>query len=804
MKQFRKLTAVLLTLMMVLAYIPFTVSAAETGTIEGDTQLYAPPVGKYSKVEYILKDAEGNVVPDAKLVMAYAHAGVRAEGNCLILDGTNIKSGTFRMHAESQDGSIVSADITPKVYANRIYLDIENGTVDSKVQECGAGKPLVLDTGIVNTEASSIFQDTNYSSSVKAEANGNKYIFGDDGIYTRLKPSWLGLGGANASTYVIQADLQKHGQWAAAQYWNIFSYTGNTIKYDYKNSDNYYEIVNTYDKDGNALSEADYERSGKKLNSVWQTYCLKLDFRNKTYSVYLDGEALWENYKMKSDAVITYPELDIYMKLDNFAIYSGEPYVPETPYEVEGTSTIYLPTGKAASVPFVLKNKEDGTVVEDAVYSVSGSGLEMLSDGTLVVNGSTPAGTYVVSAYSPSNEYGLVATKTVTIKDTKWYYDFEDRTVGGLPLEEGSANNITVPGKINPVWNSRGVINAEYDENNPETVINKYFGYNEEQRCGDTDGKLHNVYPKGHFTGKATVEYDFLIDEQNDKWHYILRGNSTAGLSMQITYTDAKVLSSSYNAVGGATAVYTNYQLENGWHHIRAEFGYDTYSVWIDGNLFLDSFKYKDGTKGYLDRLWWGADVDNLMIYDGSEYTLKASAEVSNLEIPGAGSKSYTLSSVYSDGKAVTKELAYTLADSYEGVSIDGNTITFTNAAALAPVVINVTDGFVNGSGKLQTMKDYVTVNGAVYEAGTDVINADGTYTIKAEYGFSNQHFARNLYIAQYEGGKLVKVAVAKDGTYPLSLSATLSESFTANGKAKVFIWGSNDMTPFREVKEID
>ncbi|MBQ2889033.1 MAG: hypothetical protein IJE41_01120, partial [Clostridia bacterium] len=240
------------------------------------------------------------------------------------------------------------------------------------------------------------------------------------------------------------------------------------------------------------------------------------------------------------------------------------------------------------------------------------------------------------------------------------------------------------------------------------------------------------------------------------------------------------------------------FMLGKGIHHIRMELGYETFSIWANGKLWLDDYKYTKSQKGHISQIIWRSCIDNLMLYDGGEYSLMPSTSAQLIEIPGADSNSYTFSSVYSDGAAVSKELTYTLAEEYEGVSLEGNVLTVSKTAELVPIIVNVTDGFANGTVKKHVKTDYILVNDEIYTEGEDIINTAGTYTIKAGYGFSDQKISGSMYIAQYEGGKLVKVIPVKhDGETPINLSAVLSENFSETGTARVFIWNGN-MSPIK------
>ena len=136
MKQFKKLFAGVLALCMLFTFMPAAMAEAEVGSISGDTKLFAPPVGQYSAVPYVLKDASGNVVEDAVFTITGTHTGVSIDGNKLILDGTNIKSNgvawssEFKLSATSSDGSVTAGPIDIDIYENRVYIDLENAAAN--------------------------------------------------------------------------------------------------------------------------------------------------------------------------------------------------------------------------------------------------------------------------------------------------------------------------------------------------------------------------------------------------------------------------------------------------------------------------------------------------------------------------------------------------------------------------------------------------------------------------------------------------------------------------------------------------
>lgn len=118
----KRLTALLLTMLMLLATVPFAVFAAE-GELVGDSVLLAPPVGKVSAVTYELRDASGNPIPDAALSLQGAPTGITARDGKLYISGASVKAGSFTVTA---DGGGITASKTVTMSDVRIYDDFES------------------------------------------------------------------------------------------------------------------------------------------------------------------------------------------------------------------------------------------------------------------------------------------------------------------------------------------------------------------------------------------------------------------------------------------------------------------------------------------------------------------------------------------------------------------------------------------------------------------------------------------------------------------------------------------------------
>ena len=92
----KKAFSILLTVCMLFAIIPVAFAEVETGTIVGDTKLFAPPIGQKSAVPYILKDASGNVVYGIPVhyAIAYKTEGAK-EPEVTVIERTERKNVGF-------------------------------------------------------------------------------------------------------------------------------------------------------------------------------------------------------------------------------------------------------------------------------------------------------------------------------------------------------------------------------------------------------------------------------------------------------------------------------------------------------------------------------------------------------------------------------------------------------------------------------------------------------------------------------------------------------------------------------------
>ena len=800
----KKIFALMLALCMFCTFMPAAFAEGEY-FISGEKALFAPPAGKFSAIEYTLTDGT-NIAPDAKFEITSKPQGVSLDGNKIVLNGSKVKNGSITLNASSESLG-VNATLTVTVKNGRIFTNFEDGVVGNIPSNQGTGDAYftTIETLDGTTSTTEMFRNgSSYTTApIAEETNKNKYVQGTRDKSIAIKPDWVGI---TSSTKIITFDAKM--RWNPDVYLGGYCYLlvfGESVDVALQTNggtsdttDKELYLVNEKDSMGATLDNAGKQTTGMsnvKLDRTWKDVRVVLNYNNHTYSVYIDDTPIWENYKMASSVPAFLNLIKLRGEFDDIAIYSGEAYEKEVPYTLEGVDNVFLPsTGNASVIPFTLTYKENSGktgVVEDAKYEISGiSGAEVLSDGRIIFNGNTQSGTLSITGYSESDP-DAVATKLVKVESSKWFYDFESYSVGAAPALTGSANDTPNPGQFN-----RGSVSTTHtilgETDEEENVKNKYYGFVGADYSGENT--MHNLLKlNNYFKDTATVEFDFLVNTTG--WCPLLKIANAPGRITYLTYNQ-KTLTCNHDATGGNGK--SSKMIELGWHNMRLQLNKNTYSIWLDGELWINNYTNYQNNTGFLDGVYFGSPIDNVSIYTGSKYSIETSTGEDVLAIPGAGSSEYALSSVYSDGGAITKQLTYSLDGTYAGVSISGDKLTVASTAEIIPVKVNVTDGFVNGTVTLHTGKDYILVNGEVYEEGADVINAAGTYTVKAFYGSSNMKKNYTMYIAQYEGSKLVKVIPASvDNTQILDLNAELSGSFGATDYVKVFLWDSS-LVPVR------
>ncbi|MBR2886558.1 MAG: heparinase II/III family protein [Clostridia bacterium] len=185
-------------------------------------------------------------------------------------------------------------------------------------------------------------------------------------------------------------------------------------------------------------------------------------------------------------------------------------------------------------------------------------------------------------------------------------------------------------------------------------------------------------------------------------------------------------------------------------------------------------------------------NLDNwsVRIAVGESLSIECSEET--VEILPDKESLYTLSAATLDGTALTEGISYSLAKSYEGVSLSGNELKITPEAKVETISVHAQAGGKTASLSIPVVKNYILVNGQPYTEGTELLTA-GSNTVSAAYADSRLTGDARLYIAHYSGGKLEKL-ITNDvtSTSVLDLFQSLDISFKENDYIKIFVWSGS------------
>ncbi len=179
----------------------------------------------------------------------------------------------------------------------------------------------------------------------------------------------------------------------------------------------------------------------------------------------------------------------------------------------------------------------------------------------------------------------------------------------------------------------------------------------------------------------------------------------------------------------------------------------------------------------------WGSNFDF-----GETMKIKASESV--LSILPKTVSGCTLTTQYLDGSAADG-VTYSLAENYQGISINGNEIIVSDNADAVNMKVNVQKGSDTASLTIPMKKDYTLLDGDVYVQGGAPLT-EGEHTVTTFYEDSTLSENGNVYIAHFRGEQLVKVGID-----------TLASNFIKGDKVRIFIWKEN-LSPIIEDKTVN
>ena len=286
------------------------------GSITGEATLYAPPVGEYSEISYDLFDDQGAAVTSGYTMnISGAPVGVTLTGNKIILNGSAIQAGTFKLTAEAS-GLTATKEIT--VADLRIYNDYEDSEVYVAAEE-GSAITIAGKAPWFKLSGERATSGGYQGSAILATEGSNHYTSGEV-IY---RPDWTCVSKSTEKT-VVSAKIRPVMTATSGSKTIDLYYTNGSGNVHFMQiqlgADRIWK--SSYDKDGANNPVI----TGKYCEDKWVDVRIELDFVGKTYTVYIDNEVIFEDYKIKDFVTGSYVLNNIITAndVDNFAIYSGE------------------------------------------------------------------------------------------------------------------------------------------------------------------------------------------------------------------------------------------------------------------------------------------------------------------------------------------------------------------------------------------------------------------------------------------------------------------------------------------------
>lgn len=782
--------ALVLTVAMIFA-VNVPVMAAEVTTTPAGGTLYLPPAGQMSSVELGL-DVDGTPAEGVTSNITNNTAGVFKSGNSLILDGELTKAGSVTVNATA-GGNTASSTMQVSPYI--LYEDFEDGTVGANVSTTKIEKLSA------SAEDKSMFAST--STALIAGDSNDRYSGATD-----VNLAANGLTVSDNENVTVIATLNMNISAHITTGFALFD-SNNTRLVELKL---YNANTNTYIW-SRVSSTGQYSPNGvkpgadKSAGRSWATIRIELDFANKTYDVYLNDETTpfmddWPIYnKSNSGATITnnatLGKITFGTDFDDVQVYSGSLYESED--TIIGTETIYAPkAGSFAKVDGYNVVDSEASAIENATITLADSyaGMQVRNNALLISNDVT-AGKKTLIATDVNGDF--LAKGVVNVDSDVYYEDFSDLAT------DATANTAKLE-KLDGTASGNSIISTETP--GVASGDNKYADAKSTAMTIDLgDGTV-----KG---GKFTFSADVRVTGLKHGTEFLVLKDSIGTILARYTYINAasgERIKSRSDKDGGYVASGTDQGFtkwidppDGDWVNLRIEMNFDnsTYDFYVDNKLICDDWKIfnRGGTvtnNGTFKTATCNSEIDNIVVYSGTPYTIVA--DEARLTIPAAGESSTSITAKYNDGTAVSNLVCTTAT---AGVTGEGNQVKVSSEAAVAPVTVTLSDGFVTGTATFEVDKNYVLVNGAEYTGGT-ALNT-GSNSIYAVYGASDMEAGNIIYIARYsKDGELISLEnFAKSQTTATMIEATLTDSFGENDFAKVFVWDDGTLKPLKAAVEV-
>ena len=778
--------ALVLTVAMIFA-VNVPAMAAEVTTIPSGGTLFLPPAGQMSSVDLGL-DVDGTPAEGVTSNISNNTAGVFKSGNSLILDGDLTKAGSVTVNTtDGANNAAATMQVSPYV----LYEDFEDGTVGNAVSTTKVEKLSA------SAEDKSMFAST--STALIDSINENQYGLGNSNVSTVVIPMDAFSENGYNDKVTITAKIKRDNGDASAHYPGI-SISGNNknlLFFCFDKATTTSKLSTRGNADGTSNGTSARVAIGNVITNSWLDMRLELDLKNGEYDAYIGGLKV-ENYKMigtPTNVSLSNFTLQFGVRVDDIAIYSGTSY--ECTNAITGTEEIYAPkAGSFAKVDGYNVVDSEASAIENATITLADSyaGMQVRNNALLISNDVT-AGKKTLIATSANGDF--LAKGAVNVDSDVYYEDFEDGTANANPSVtkikklDGTDSTVSFANS-----NSTAVIATE--ENN------KYVDANP-----GLDGTTASMSLENAVSGKVTVTAKVKVDGVTS--YDLLTINNSAGTRvMALRYNTnlhrlltKQYKDGSYHAAGNTNDMESVFKFIPGeWTELQIVIDFDskTYDLYANGDLIMNDFAVNANLTSNFDlkSISGHFDIDEVSVYSGTPYTIVA--DDARLTIPAAGESSTVITAKYNDGTAVSN---LTCTTATAGASASGNTVSVSSEAAVTPVTVTLSDGFVTGTATFQVDKSFVLVNGAEYTDGTALTT--GSNSIYAVYGASDMKAGNLIYIARYsKDGNLISLEnFTKSTTGATIIETTLTDNFGETDFAKVFVWDDGTLKPLKAAVEV-
>lgn len=613
-KTVKRLMGIILAFAMMFS-LKMPVLAEETGIIQGDTFLYAPPAGTFSIVPYRLLEADGvESVRNAVWSMNTTIPGVRLNSRTgeIILSGSEMESSaSFVLTATTSAGSI-SKTITIPDY--RIYENFENQTEGSKVEVFG--KTYAGEDSGANLH--------NILVQVKEEGDGNKYASntlttdGSGTPYQGLNFRWGVRYSATGApvTGTVTAGFRMYIENSEHQ---IKEGNGDSL---------YLRIGTSGLKHISGTSTELVTVNGTALSNGWADVYIVTDYYKHKYTVYINGEPVLVDADMPNENsnYQTISSLFIYSSIDDVTYFSGAP----TPAEIVSDLPESIAVGsKGVKLPVSTALKIGEDEFDSEIQWESTSGDVSVYNGYLIVDPNA-AGNVILTSKTGSVKNDFILKIEEAIEK-----DYSNEENGYL---EGDA--------VIDASTAEGIYTVKARVKGTDTVL-KGISSDIPLFCGDSEfSDLHifidtrdNSYTViSNYKTVGKGEYSSLGD-------ITISGGMVDDLYCGNIYDEAPIVADV--VISGRTVVGQSISLSYNYYSFLYEKESQSVVWYLDGeeekngdNLLLDNTMIGKKVSGILTASGGGKNstpVSSIPVEIADMYSIKKTAQGVNISVIGTG-----------------------------------------------------------------------------------------------------------------------------------------------------------------------